>query len=202
MKLEPSAAAYVRVSTPEQSHALQRHAIEQAASSRGDAELRWFSETRSGGGWERPELEKLRQLVFAGAVRRVYVWKLDRFSRRGIADTVELVQGFRRAGCELISITEGWDFAGIAGDILLSALAWSAQMELSKHHERLRGARARMAAEGRPWGRPMRVEPGSELEAKIVALRAENRSFRSIAMAVKVPQTTVERAYARAQKTT
>ena len=145
MKLEPSAAAYVRVSTAEQNHALQRHAIEQAAGPRGDAELRWFSETRSGGGWERPELEKLRQLVFSGAVRRVYVWKLDRFSRRGIADTVELVQGFRRAGCELISITEGWDFAGIAGDSLLSALAWSAQMELSKHHERLRGARARMA---------------------------------------------------------
>lgn len=202
MKLEPSAAAYLRVSTPEQSEAMQRAAIERVRTARGDGELAWFTETRSGRGWERPELERLRALVFAGGCRRVYVWRLDRFTRRGIADTFELVDGFRRVGAEVISVTEGFDFGPPFGDIMLALMAWAAQMEGRAQLERVQGARARMAAEGRPWGRPPRVEPGSELEAKIVALRAEDRSFRSIAMAVKVPQTTVERAYARAQKRT
>lgn len=200
----PVAAAYVRVSTPEQSHALQRAAISRAATARGDRELEWFAETRSGRGWERPELDRLRELVFRGGCRKVYVWRLDRLTRRGIRDTLELVDGLRRAGCELISVTEGFDFRqGPLGDLLVAVMAWAAEMEGVAHGERVTAARTRMAAEGRPWGRPCRVEPGSELEAKIVSLRdGEKRSFRSIAMAVKVPQTTVERAYHRAQKTT
>lgn len=200
MKLEPSAAAYVRVSTPEQNHALQQAAIERVRIARGDDELAWFAEKRSGRAWERPELERLRGLVSRGACRRVYVWRLDRFTRRGIADTFELVQGFMRAGAEVISVTEGFDFGPPFGDIMLALMAWAAQMEGRAQLERVQGARARMAAEGRAWGRPPRVPPGSELEKKIVALRAEEkRSFRSIAMAVKVPQTTVERVCQRVQ---
>jgi DNA invertase Pin-like site-specific DNA recombinase len=132
----------------------------------------------------------------------VYVWRLDRFTRRGIADTFELVDGFRRVGAEVVSVTEGFNFGPPFGDVMVALMAWAAEMEGRAQLERVQGARARMAAEGRPWGRPPRVAPGSELESKIVALRAEKRSFRSIAMALKVPQTTVERAYARTQKTT
>lgn len=188
----------MRVSTPEQSFELQRQAIELGARNRGDSALEWFAEKRSGRAWERPELDRLRGLVFAGGVRRLYVWKLDRFTRRGIADTLELVASIRKAGCELISITEPWDFTGPMGEIVLAVLGWSASIEASKHLERVQAARARLAAEGRPWGRPPRLD--AELSAKIVALREQTPPvpFRKIAVALSVPLRTVVRTHRRA----
>jgi len=183
-----SAAAYVRVSTPEQSEALQRAAIDRAAAVRGDIDLAWFGETRSGRSWVRPELDRLRAAVFRGEFRRVYVWRLDRLTRRGVRDTLEVVEALKQAKCQLISVTEGFDFAGAMGDLLVSMLGFAAQMEIDAQMDRQTAARARLESEGRSWGRPP-LE--SALREKIRALRAEGRSIRSISMAVKVPRSTV-----------
>jgi DNA invertase Pin-like site-specific DNA recombinase len=191
--------AYVRVSTPEQSHELQKAAIERAALARGDRELSWFVETRSGRGWNRPELDALGRLVFAGGVRRVYVWRLDRFTRRGIKDTLDLVDGIRTAGCELVSVTDGFEFRpGPLGDLLISVMAWAAQMEGEAHRDRCLAARERMESEGRSWGRPPRVTP--EQSAQIEALVLAGRSIRSISMGLHLPKTTVSRTVKRLEK--
>lgn len=183
-----SVAAYVRVSTPEQDAALQRAAIERAASLRGHTPIEWYSETRSGRSWVRPELERLTRAVFQGHHRHVYVWRLDRLTRRGIPDTLDVVRNLRGAGCQLISVTEGFDFTGAMGELLVSMLAFGAQMESSAQMDRQSAARARLESEGRAWGRPPLA---SEMREKIRALRAEGRSVREIAMAVKVPKSTV-----------
>ena len=183
-----SVAAYVRVSTPEQDAALQRAAIDRAASLRGHTPIEWYSETRSGRSWVRPELERLTRAVFQGHHRHVYVWRLDRLTRRGIPDTLDVVRNLRGAGCQLISVTEGFDFTGAMGELLVSMLAFGAQMESSAQMDRQSAARARLEAEGRAWGRPPLP---SDMREKIRALRAEGRSVREIAMAVKVPKSTV-----------
>src|SRR5258706_12629809 len=55
-------AAYLRVSTAQQSEALQREAIERAAAARGEKIDLWVAEKASGKRVDRPELDSLRVL--------------------------------------------------------------------------------------------------------------------------------------------
>jgi len=92
------ATAYIRVSSRTQDHGMQRAAIERAAAARGDTIGAWYAEKRSGKTITRPELDRLRADARAGSVRRVYVFRLDRLTRSGIRDTLEVVEGFRGHG--------------------------------------------------------------------------------------------------------
>jgi DNA invertase Pin-like site-specific DNA recombinase len=185
------AAAYARVSTPEQGFELQRVSVERRASNEGAGELTWFTEQRSGRSWIRPELDRLLEAVRQGRFDRVYVWRLDRLTRRGSHDTLGVVQAIRSAGAELVSVTEGFDFTGAVGELLISMLGFAAKLEMDSQMERQQAARARLESEGRAWGRPAKLP--AEVREKIRALRAEDppRSIRSIAMAVKVPRSSV-----------
>lgn len=186
---ELKSAAYVRVSTPEQNYELQREAIERAATARGDTELAWYAETRSGASWVRPELERLTRAAARGLHARIYVFKLDRLSRRGATDTLVTVQQLRQAGSQLISLTEGFDFGGPFAEPLIAMLGFAAGQERAAQMDRQRAARAALEAKGGKWGRPCRLAP--ELAAQIAELRGQGRSIRSIAMAVKVPRSSV-----------
>src|SRR6266849_6224685 len=84
-----SAAAYVRVSSRSQDHAMQRHAVERAAAARGDEVRVWYSEKRSAKVLARPVLDRLRADVRAGKVSKLYVYRLDRLTRSGVRDTLE-----------------------------------------------------------------------------------------------------------------
>ena len=190
------AAAYLRVSTSPQEADNQREAVQRAAAARGDGELTWFVETGSGRSWSRPALADLSAAIFSGRVRRVYVWKLDRLSRMGIADTSQLVQQWRRAGMrELISAVEGFDFGDpVTGDLLVAMLAWAAKWEWDQQQDRLTAARERRKKAGKSWGRPGELAPATR--ARIAEMRAETppRSIRAIAVALKVPKSTVHEA--------
>lgn len=188
-------AAYVRVSTALQDFELQRAEIERAAAARGDAELTWYAETRSGRSWVRPELEKLASAAARGHHERVYVFRLDRLTRRGPADTLATVQRLRSAGCQLISVTEGFDFAGPVGELLVAMLGFLAAGEAEAQSERQRAARAALEAKGGKWGRPSKIT--LEQIARIGELVGEGRSVRSIAMAVKLKRSTVQDLIAR-----
>jgi DNA invertase Pin-like site-specific DNA recombinase len=188
----------VRVSTPEQNYELQRAEIERAAAARGDGPLTWYSETRSGRSWVRPELERLTRAAARGLHGRVYVWRLDRLTRRGPADTLATVQALRSAGCQLVSVTEGFDFAGAAGELLVAMLGFLAAGESEAQLDRQRAARTALEARGGKWGRPAKISP--EQCARIAALASEGRSVRSIAMAVKLKRSTVHDALARAAR--
>jgi len=185
-------AAYVRVSSKAQDHASQRAAVQRAADARGDADLTWFAEKLSGKSLGRPELDRLRAAVRAGEVRRLYVYRLDRLTRSGIRDTLEVVDELRRAGCELVTVADGFDLNGPAAEVIPAVMAWAAKMERLAINERIAAARARLEAEGRPWGRPKRLSPSQV--AAIVADRAAGRTIRGIAQARKVPRSTVARA--------
>lgn len=181
-------AAYIRVSSRSQTLDTQKDAIERAARVRGDKILRWYSEKRSSG-FTRPELERVRKDVRAGEIQRLYVYRLDRLSRAGIRDTLFWVQEFQHCGCELETVADGFSLAGPASELVLAMLAWGAQMERAAIAERISAARVRIEAAGGHWGRPKRFDDTTR--AKVKRLKAEGRTIRAIAVALKIPKSTV-----------
>lgn len=192
-----SAAAYVRVSSASQTHAMQRDAIERAATARGDRirAPEWYADTMTGGTTKRPELDKLREAVRHGEVRKLYVYRLDRLTRTGIRDTLAIVDELREHGCKLVTIADGFDVDGPASEVVLAVLAWAAKMERAAINERMAAARERARANGTRWGRPPRMTAAEVARAHL--LRGEGRSLRWIAQAMKVPRPTLTRALAR-----
>lgn len=189
-------AAYLRVSTTKQDWKLQRDAVTRAAAARGDRIPKrwWFEEKKSGGALDRPALNELRAAVRAGTIGRVYVFRIDRLTRSGIRDTLGLVEEFRRAGAELVTVADGFDMSGPGAEIVLAVMAWAAQMERSAIGERIKAARVRVEASGGRWGRPRAVDPTTLAKARV--LERQGKSVRAIAVALKVSRSTLADALA------
>lgn len=185
-------AAYIRVSSASQNLETQKAAIVQAARARKTPVRAWYAEKVSGRTVARPVLEQLRADVRAGRVSRLFVYRLDRLTRSGIRDTLALVDEFRAAGVELVTLADGFDVAGPAADVVLAVLAWAASMERLAIGERIQAARARIEEQGGAWGRPSRMTLGERKQAR--KMRANGSSVREIAIAMKVPKSTVQRA--------
>jgi putative DNA-invertase from lambdoid prophage Rac len=190
-----SAGAYVRVSSPSQSHDMQRGAIETAARARGHIVGRWYAEKVSGGRGRPPELLRVLDDARLGKIRLLYVYRLDRLSRRGVRDMLGIVEDLRACGCKLVTLADGYELDGPAGEIVLAVLAGVAKMEREAIGERIRAARVRLEGEGRAWGRPARMS--GELVTRASAMKAKGHTVRYIAAALKVPRATVARALAR-----
>lgn len=167
----PVVAGYVRVSSRSQDAAYQRAAIERAAHARGEEIAIWFSDVASGRSMDRPELSAALGAIRAGLVRRLWVWRVDRLTRSGIVDTLTVLQTMRRHGCECASVADGFALDGPAADVILSVLAWAAQMEREKIAENQAAARVRLAAVGRTWGRPPESITPHQI-ARVLELRA------------------------------
>lgn len=191
-------AAYVRVSSASQTHAMQRDAIARVAEARGDAIAQWYADTRTGATLQRSDLDELRRSVRDGRYTRLYVFRLDRLTRSGIRDTLDLVEELARHGCELVTISDGFDLSGPAAEVVLAVMAWAAKIERLALVERIQAARARVAAKGGSWGRPKRMGEAEVRRAR--ELQAEGRSVRAIAMAMKIPRATLSRELAVSQK--
>lgn len=183
-------AAYVRVSSAGQSVRSQKSAIERAAKARGDRVELWFSEKASGRSLARPELDALRTVVRGGGVSKVYIFSLDRLVRSGIRDAFTVVEELRHNGCRVASVNDPFNLDDPASDVVLAVLAWAAKVELCRQAERREAARERLRAAGKRFGRPRRLAP-VEL-AKAQELARQGRSQRSIAMALKVPRSTLQ----------
>lgn len=184
--------AYLRVSSRAQDFATQKSAIERAATARGDTITDWRSEKRSGKTLARPELGRVRADARAGHVRKLYVFKLDRLTRSGIRDTFEVVEELRAHGCKIVSVSDGFALDGPAAEVVLAVMAWAAKMERLAINERISAARERVEAEGRRWGRPTRLDDGRR--AQVISMKNAGRTIREIAVAVKIPKSTVARA--------
>lgn len=191
------AAAYLRVSSGGQSVNTQRDAVARAAKARGDTidARAWFAESASSATLARPALARLRAAVRGGQFPRVYVFRLDRLARSGIRDTFEVVEEFRRGGAELVSVADGFALDGPAAEVVIAVLAWAAQMERRAIGERISAARKRVEAAGGRWGRPRRVDAATLAKAR--KLQAQGRTLRQIAVALKVPRSTLADALAR-----
>src|SRR2546428_14051652 len=98
--------------------------------------MQFLDEGYSGATLIRPALERLRDVIAAGAVDRVYVHSPDRLARK-YAYQVLLVEEFRRAGVEVIFLNRALGQSP-EDDLLLQVQGMIAEYERAKIIERHR----------------------------------------------------------------
>lgn len=182
-------AAYVRVSSKAQNFKTQVESLKRAASLRGERIELWFKEKQSGRNLEREALRELLQRVRAAEIRKLYTFSLDRLTRSGIKDTLEILEILKANACQLQTVADDIDWHGPHADIICAALAYAARLQRLSICENIAAARLRVEAEGGRWGRPRRADAARV--RRILELRGKKRSIRVISAALKVPRSTV-----------
>ena len=151
---------YARVSTPDQSFALQADALRRA----GCIEI--YKEVSSGARAARPILDALLNELSGGDV--LVVWKLDRLGR-SLKHLVELVNMLRDKNIGLQSLQDPIDTTTSYGRLSLHLFAALAEFERDLIQERTQAGLSAARARGRQGGRPK----GLSREAEATACAAE-----------------------------
>jgi putative DNA-invertase from lambdoid prophage Rac len=156
------AAIYARVSTSDQTNAIQIRELQGYIERRGWELTGVYQDQMSGAKASRPGLDQL----VADARRRqfdaVVVWKLDRFGR-SLVHCVSGIQELASLGIRFIATSQGLDTdeSNPASKLLLHILAAVAQFERELIRERVSaGMKAAMkhgTKTGKPIGRPRRI---------------------------------------------
>jgi DNA invertase Pin-like site-specific DNA recombinase len=142
---------YARVSKgDDQSNMLQKKALLDAGVER------IFSESASGGRWDRPQLHKMLEQLRPGDT--VIVWKLDRLSR-SLKDLLLLMEKIDAAGASFSSLTESIDTSSAAGRMMMNMVGTFAEFERAMIRERTNAGLAAARAEGRVGGRRKKLSP-------------------------------------------
>jgi DNA invertase Pin-like site-specific DNA recombinase len=136
---------YARVSTDDQSTALQTDALTAAGC------IKIFTEKRSGAQRDRPELKAALGYVRSGDT--LVVWKLDRLAR-SLSQLIETVTMLESQQIGLRSLTEQIDTITAGGRLIFHVFGALAEFERQVIRERttagLEAARARGTVGGRP----------------------------------------------------
>lgn len=186
-------AIYIRTSTTDQDGAAQLHALRRAASARGWSDIREFVDIgHSGAKASRPALDELRREAKAGRTQEVMVYGLDRLGR-SLKDLLLLLDDLTASGCAVISLRESIDLATATGRLMTHMLGALAEFERSLIRDRVRSGLERAKAEGTRSGRAI-GRPRRDVDVNAARrLRAEGRSWREVAVALKVPLATLRR---------
>src|SRR4028118_634276 len=132
---------YARVSKgDDQSNALQKKALQEAGVER------IFSESASGGRWDRPQLHKMLEQLRQSDT--VIVWKLDRLSR-SLKDLLLIMEKIDAAKAHFSSITEAIDTSTPAGRMMMNMVGTFAEARAchdSRTHQRRSPSRPCRAA--------------------------------------------------------
>jgi DNA invertase Pin-like site-specific DNA recombinase len=134
---------YARVSITDQCLDQQLDALKAAGCDR------FFKDVISGSTTSRPEFDRMQDQIRGGDT--VVVWKLDRVGR-SIKHLIEVVEGWRDAGVQFVSLTEGFDTTTPAGEMLFHVIGAMAQFERSLIRERTKVGLAAARARGRKGG--------------------------------------------------
>ena len=147
-------AVYLRVSTLDQEKGIasQQHAIQSYLDGHG-LKAKWYRDRISGAKDKRPGLDALERDVFNGRIKTVIVWKLDRLTRRGPRDGLNLIGKWRDSGVRLVSVTEQFDFSGAVGQMVASVLFSVAAMFREQLRENTKRGLAAAKAKGKKLGR-------------------------------------------------
>lgn len=139
---------YARVSTVDQTLALQQDALTQAGCEK------IFTDTASGSQAERPGL--IEVLTFARAGDTLIVWRLDRLGR-SLHNLIETVNMLKERGIHFRSLQEQFDTATSGGKLVFHMFGVLAEFERDLIRERTQAGLTAARARGRVGGRP-RVE--------------------------------------------
>ena len=157
-------AGYLRVSTSSQDTDMQRGDVERyLAVNAPNAPI--FEDKVSGRTMKRPAFDRLMELVRAGHIREIVVWRLDRLGRTnsGLAHFFsEMVE--RKVN--IVSLREGVNLETPAGRMLVGVLSSLAAFEVEIIGERVR---AGIASARRKGYRPQGGKPGRTCDPRKAA---------------------------------
>jgi site-specific DNA recombinase len=103
---------------------------------------------------DRPGLHRVRELIRAGRVDTVLVWRLDRLAR-SVTDLANLVEEWGEYGAVLTSATEAFDATTDSGRAMMQLLGIFAEFEAATIRARVTASRAALAkAHRHPGGSP------------------------------------------------
>lgn len=158
---------YARVSTDEQTTALQLDALRAA----GCTVI--HEDSASGASRSRPGLDRALEDVAAGDT--LVVWRLDRLGR-SLRDLLDVAETLRERGVALRSLTDHIDTATAAGRMLYAVLGAVAQFERDVLRERTVAGMQAAKKRGEHIGRPVALTFAQIREAKKMLARGESPS--------------------------
>jgi len=156
VKENMKAAIYTRVSTAEQDTQNQLMVLWKWAKQRDFEVVKVYEEEESA--WKANRQKALARLKDDAQQRKfniVLVWALDRLTRQGAAEILNLINTFNLYSVKVLSYQESWTEApGAVGEILYAIAGWVAKMESARRSERTKAGLAKALANGKKLGRP------------------------------------------------
>lgn len=181
---------YARVSTAEQTLALQEDALHAAGCDT------IFRDTISGGTTDRPGLSQAIEQAQAGDT--LVVWRLDRLGR-SLSHLIEVVQALQIRGVDFRSLQEQIDSGSAGGQLIFHIFGALAEFERALLRERTMAGLAAARARGHLGGRPRRLTPDQvQLAQRLLA--SPDVGVAQVADMLHVSRQTVYRALKRATK--
>jgi DNA invertase Pin-like site-specific DNA recombinase len=183
---------YIRVSSNNQRIDSQRAEIQRWLTAHGhDLDtVQWFEDVESATVITRAGLNALHEAIFAGEVRMVVVWKLDRIAR-SMREGINTLSRWCECGVRVVSVTQQIDLAGTVGHLVAGVLFAIAEIELQHVKERqavgIALAKQRGVYKGRKRG-STKAYPQRARE-----LRKKGMTLSEIAQALNVDRRTVTR---------
>jgi DNA invertase Pin-like site-specific DNA recombinase len=174
---------YARVSTFDQTHALQLDALQAA-----DCD-HIVTETASGARADRPELQRLLDQARSGDV--IVVWRLDRLCR-SLRHLIEIAEALQQRGVALRSLCESVDTSTTTGRFLFNVIGALGEMEREIVIERTRAGLKAAADRGRKGGRPRALDDQKARAARAL-MASGSMSISEIAKHLGVSVSTIYR---------
>lgn len=148
-------AIFSRVSTGDQTTENQSKQLIEWAERRGWSVV--LNYQVEGTAWKTHSDQMLNQALVdarAGKYRYLLVWSLDRLSRQGSLETLQILDRFRQLGVDVISLQESWtEMGGSVRDLLAGIMGWIAKQESDRKSERVKAGLERTRAKGTVLGR-------------------------------------------------
>jgi DNA invertase Pin-like site-specific DNA recombinase len=176
---------YARVSTDDQSPALQLAALNKAG-----CKIIFKDDGLSGATTKRPALLRCLKKLEHGDT--LIVWKLGRLGR-SLADLIRMLDDFKKRGVKFRSLTEAIDTAAAAGRAVWQMIGVLAELELSLISERTRAGVKDAQRRGVKFGRKPKLTPQQIDHAQKLIDAGERRE--DVAALLNVDRTTLYRAF-------
>ena len=183
---------YIRVSSPSQKSDSQYAEIQRWLTAHGHAleTVQWFEDTETGATLTRSGLISLQEAIFAGTVKTVVVWKLDRIAR-SMREGIDTLSRWCECGVRVVSITQQIDLSGIVGHLVAGVLFAIAEIELQHVRERQAAGIALAKQRGVYKGRKRGATKARPQRAR--ELRDRGMTLPEIAQVLRVDKRTVSR---------
>ena len=190
--MSPTIACYVRVSTKGQKTDSQVAEIEKwlVANGYNPEVVKWYEDKETGKNLNRPALTRLQADVFAGTIKTIALWKLDRLSRR-LGDGINLLAGWCEKNIKVVIITQQIELSGAVGRMLSALLLGLAEIELEYRRERQEAGIQVAKRQGKYRGR--KAGTTKALPTRAIELRRQRLKIKEICQALMISKGTAIR---------